>query len=95
MTEQEIKELNIGFAEEGLKLYLGDLVKRLDRYFLLKKKSEQLSAKQKLSEDEKKQKEEFKANLEQQREQIEDTQSHIEIMRSLITSFSKDEPVKL
>ena len=91
MTQQDVNDLKLKAAREGIAIFIDSLVKTEEHVLFLKHRLQALSKKTKLSEDEKKQKTELEADIKRYSEGIEDCKVHIEIMRSLIEDYSINE----
>ena len=95
MTQDAVNQLKVESAKEGLKIFIENLVTTEERMLFLKQRLEALSKKTKLSEDEAKQKTQMESNIKSYKEGIEDNEKHIEILRTLIEKYSKNDSVKL
>ena len=91
MTQQDVNDLKLKAAREGIAIFIDSLVKTEEHVLFLKHRLQALSKKTKLSEYEKKQKTELEADIKQYSEGIEDSKAHIEIMRSLMEDYSINE----
>lgn len=95
MTTEDIGKLKAESATTILKLAIENVVKTEEHVLFLKKQLELLSKKSKLSEDEKKQKVEHETNIKRLTLGVEDNRLHVEILRSLIETYTKNESVTL
>ena len=95
MKTEEVSALKVESAKKGLQIFVDNLVTTEEHVLFLKQRLETLSKKAKLSEDEAKQKKELESNIKRFKEGIEDNEKHIEILRSLIETYTKNDTVKL
>ena len=95
MTQDAVNELKVESAKKGLQIFIDNLVTTEEHVLFLRQRLQALSKKTKLSEDETKQKKETEANIKRFKEGIEDNEKHIEILRTLIETYTKNDPVKL
>ncbi len=95
MTQDAVNELKVESAKKGLQIFIDNLVKTEEHVLFLKQRLQALSKKSKLSEDEAKQKTEMESNIKNYKEGIEDNEKHIEILRTLIETYTKNDTVKL
>ncbi len=95
MTTEETNKLKVESAKKGLQIFIDNLVKTEEHVLFLKKQLEVLSKKGKLSQDEEKQKTEHEADIKRFKEGIEDSKLHIEILRTLIETYTNNQSVNL
>ena len=95
MTQDAVNELKVESAKKSIALVIENLVQLQENVLFLKNKLEALAKKSTLSEDEKKQKSEHESNIKRYKERVEENEKHIEILRSLIETYTKNDSVKL
>lgn len=95
MKTEELNKLKAQYAQKGIEIYIDTLVKTQERVLYYQKRLDSLSKKSKFSEDEKKQKTELEANIKSYKDGIEESEIHIELLNSLIESYTENKPVTL
>ena len=95
MTQDDVNQLKVESAKKGLQIFIDNLGKTEEHVLFLQKRLEALSKKTKLTEDKKKQETEHEANIKSYKEGVEDSKTHIEILRSLIEKYTNNESVNL
>jgi hypothetical protein len=95
MINDEIKKSKVESTKKGIDIYVENLVKTTERVLFYKHQLAALEKKSKLSEDDKKRKEEYKANIENMTEGVAETEIHIDILKGMKEAFEKDEQIAL
>ncbi len=95
MTQDAVNQLKVESAQKSIALVIENLVELQGHILFLKNKLEALTKKTTLSEDETKKKSEHEANIKRFKEKAEENEQHIEILRSLIETYTTNKPVKL
>ena len=88
MKTEEVNKLKVESAQKSIALVIENLVQLQENVLFLKNKLEALAKKSTLSEDEKKKKSEHESNIKHFKERVEENEKHIEILRSLIETYT-------
>ena len=90
MTQEDLIKLKVEYIKRNIEYWVSELIKKQDALLFLENRLEGLSKLKKLTEEEKKLKEqEHPANIENCKFDIEKAEVHIENLRSMMEAYTK------
>jgi hypothetical protein len=96
MTEQDILKMKADYTKKGIEYRVDALIKKQDTLLFFQNRVDTLSAKKKLTEDEKKIKDtELPASISKVKEDIEHAEAHIAGLQKLLVSYEENKPLKI
>src|SRR4051812_47576644 len=96
MTQEDLTKLKIEYIKRNIEYWVSELIKKQDALLFLENRLEGLSKLKKLTEEEKKLKEqEHPANIQNCKFDIEKAEVHIEGLQGLLVSYEEGKPLKI
>jgi hypothetical protein len=95
MTNSYTKKSKIEHVQKGIDFWVDRLIKTTDQVLVLKEELKEIESKPKPSNDEKKKKDEHKANIATYTEGITSAEKHISILERMLEAFEKDQELSI